>query len=83
VVKEVADVESLHGPTASEDLFLNACETIKELELPWTKLKRVKIGTSSVIGRKTDLMGRFRREMDKQNTKFYMELHCIIHQQLL
>jgi hypothetical protein len=31
-----------------------------------------------MIGKKTSLMGRIRQDMDKQNPKFYMELHCII-----
>jgi hypothetical protein len=36
-----------------------------------------------MIGNETGLMGRIKREMDKENTEFYMELHCIIHQQSL
>jgi hypothetical protein len=57
---------------------------MKELKLPWTKLKRVTThGAPSMYGKKTGLMNSIRRKKDKQNLKFYVELHCIIHQQLL
>jgi hypothetical protein len=37
------------------------CETMKEVELSWTKLKGVTAdGTSSMIGKKTGLVGRIR-----------------------
>jgi len=42
VVEELSSLESLHGTTTGEDLFLSVCEIVKELELPWTKLKQVK-----------------------------------------
>jgi hypothetical protein len=38
VVKELASLKSLLGTTTGEDLFLSVCETMKELQLPWTKL---------------------------------------------
>jgi len=38
VVEEPASVKSLHG-TTGEDLSLTVCETMKELELPWTKME--------------------------------------------
>jgi len=37
--------------------------------------------SKSMIGKKTDFRGRIRRETGNQNSEFYMELHCIIHQQ--
>jgi hypothetical protein len=37
-------------------------------------------GAPSITGKKTGLMNRIKREMDKQNPEFYMKLHCIIHQ---
>jgi hypothetical protein len=46
---------------------------MKDLELPWTKLEGVITdGAPSMVGKKTGLMGRIRREMGKQNPKFYM-----------
>jgi hypothetical protein len=79
VVKELASLESLHVTTTGED-FLSVCEAMKELDLPWTKVRGVTTdGAPSMIGKKTGLMGRIRREMDKQNPEFYMKLHCIIH----
>jgi hypothetical protein len=36
-----------------------------------------------MTGKKTGLMGRIRQEVDKYNPEFYMELLCIIDQQLL
>jgi hypothetical protein len=57
---------------------------MKDLELPWTKLKEVTTdGAPNMIGKKTGLMGRIRQEMDKQNPEFYIEFHCVIHQQSL
>jgi hypothetical protein len=54
---------------------------MKELELPCTKLKVVATdGFSSMLGKKTGLIGRIRPEMDKQNPEFYVKLYCIIHQ---
>jgi hypothetical protein len=50
---------------------------MKELEPPWAKLK----GAPSMIGKKAGFMGRVGLEMDKQIVMFYMELHCVIHQQ--
>jgi hypothetical protein len=41
---------------------------MKEYELPWTKLKEVTPdGAPSMIGKKTSLMDRIRREMDKKS----------------
>jgi hypothetical protein len=42
-----------------------------------------KDGALSMTGKKTGFMGRIRWGMDKQNLKFYVELHCIFHQQSL
>jgi hypothetical protein len=68
----------------AEIYFLSLCEITKELKLPCTKLKGVtRDGAPSMIGNKTGLMGRIRREMDKQNPEFYMDLRCIIYQQSL
>jgi hypothetical protein len=39
LVGELASLKRLHGTTTGEDLFLSVCEAMKELELPWTKLK--------------------------------------------
>jgi hypothetical protein len=38
-VKELASLKGLQGTTTGKDLFLSVCETMKELEMPWTKLK--------------------------------------------
>jgi hypothetical protein len=58
--------------------------TLLSLLLPWTRLHRVTTDEAlSMMGKKTGLMGRIRREMDKQNHKFYMKFHCTIHKQLL
>jgi hypothetical protein len=57
-------------------------EIMKELELPWIKQKGFKTdGAPSMSGKKTGLMGRIRREIDKQYPEFYTERHCIIHRQ--
>jgi hypothetical protein len=46
---------------------------MKELELPWTKIKEVTTdGAASMIGKKIGLMGSIRREIYKQNPEFYM-----------
>jgi hypothetical protein len=59
-------------------------ETMKKLELLWTRLKKVTTNrTPDLIGKKTDFICRIRQEIEKQNPKFSMERHCFIHQQLL
>jgi hypothetical protein len=64
VVEELVSLKSLHGTI----LFFSVFETTKEFELRWTKLKGVTTdGAPSMIGNKTGLMGRIRREMDKQD----------------
>jgi hypothetical protein len=84
VVEELASLKSLHGTVTGGDLFLSVCKTIKELELPLTELNEVTTDRApSMTGRKRGLMSRIRREMDKQNPEYYMELHCIIHQHSL
>jgi hypothetical protein len=87
MVEELSSLKSFPGPMTGEDLFLSACETPKGIELPWLKVGGggVCVTTSvtySMIRKETSLMDRFRREMDK-HTQFYMERHCIIHQQSL
>jgi hypothetical protein len=60
-LKNKLSLKSLHGTTAEVDLFLSVCETMKELELPWTKLMGVTTdGAPSMIGKKTGLMHRIR-----------------------
>jgi hypothetical protein len=41
VVEELASLNSLFGTTRGEDTILSMSETMKELDLPWTKLKDV------------------------------------------
>jgi hypothetical protein len=63
VLEELASLKGLHGTTTGEDLFLSVCETMKELELPWIKLKGVTTdGAQSIAGKKTGLVSRNRRE---------------------
>jgi hypothetical protein len=84
VVEDLARLKCLHGTTIGGGLFLSVCEILKELDLPWTKLKGLTTdGAPSLTGRKTGLVSKTGREMNKQNPEFYMELHCIIHQRLL
>jgi hypothetical protein len=59
-------------------------ETMKELELPWAKLKGLTTDRApSIIGKRTCLMGTIKREMDKGNTEIHMERYCVFHQQSL
>jgi hypothetical protein len=40
----------MHFTITGEDLFLSVFETMKELELPWTKLKKVTTeGAASMV----------------------------------
>lgn len=77
-------ITSWHGSTAREDLLLSVCKTTKELELSWKKWRGVETdGAPGVVEKKVGLMGRIGREMDKQISEFYMELHWVVRQQLL
>jgi hypothetical protein len=72
--EKLATLKSIRSSATREDLFLNVCETIKELELSWKKGK---------TGRRTGLMDRIGREMGTQNSELYLELYFVIQQQLL
>jgi hypothetical protein len=39
-VEEVTGLKCLRGITKGEDFFLSGCETMKELGLSWTKIRR-------------------------------------------
>jgi hypothetical protein len=63
-------------------IFKCVCETTKEIDLPWAKVKRVITDrTPSMTGKKTGSVGRIRQEMDTQNPEFHIELHCVIYKQ--
>jgi len=56
---------------------------MKKLGLPWSELNRVMVDEAvGMTGRRTDLMGRTRHEIDLKQ-KIYMKLNCTIHQQSL
>jgi hypothetical protein len=75
VVKELASLKSWHDTTKGESLFLSAWNHGGI----WAALDKTEEDVSG-LGKKTGLMNRIRLEMDKQYPKFYMEIHCIIHQ---
>jgi len=61
-------------------ICFSVCQTMKELELPWMKLKGVTTDrAASMIGKKTGLMIRMREEMNKHNPKFYVKLQFILY----
>jgi hypothetical protein len=47
------------------------------------KLNCAMDGAPSLTGKETGLVRRTGKEMGKHSPEFYMELHCVIHQQLL
>jgi hypothetical protein len=54
--------------------FECVCETVKDLEVPWTKVNGVTPnGTPSMTGNKIGLMGRIRREVEKKKSQFFQE----------
>jgi hypothetical protein len=61
VAEELISLKSLHGTTRGENSFLGVCESMKELELAWTKLKKVtKDRAPSVNGNRTGVMDRIK-----------------------
>jgi hypothetical protein len=49
----------MYGSTTGENLFLSVYGIMKELNLPWSKLKSVTTdGAASTTGKETDLIGR-------------------------
>jgi hypothetical protein len=49
---------------------------MKELQLPWTKLKeKATDWLPGTIGKKARLIGRIRLETDKENFECYIKLH--------
>lgn len=82
-VEELGSLESLHGTTTEEDLFLSACELMKEFELLWTVLKGLQTdGDPRIFGKEICLVDRIMRELEKQNLEFFMKLHCIIQRSI-
>jgi len=80
VVKKLASLKSLYGTATGEDLLLAVSETMKELDLPCTKLTEVTTDRApSMTRNKTGMISIIRRKMHKKNHEFYMELRCIIH----
>jgi hypothetical protein len=77
VVHESASLKNLHGITKGEDLFASVCETVKELNLPWTK-RLQKTGLQVLLETKQVRWVELGKKMGKQNPKFYMKLHYIV-----
>jgi hypothetical protein len=62
VVKKLGSLISLYGTTREDFFLVCVCETVKELEHPWTKLRGVAANRSpSIIGKKTSLINRIRQ----------------------
>jgi hypothetical protein len=83
VVELLASLGSLLGSTRGEDLLLSVFETMKKHGLPWSELNRVTVDEAvGMTGKRTDMMGRTRHEIDLKQ-KFYVKINCSIHQQSL
>jgi hypothetical protein len=68
VIKDVINLEGLHGITSREDMFIIGCGTMCKSKLPWTIQKEMKIEgvpSTCMSGKKTGLMSTDRHNMNK------------------
>ena len=82
--EELAALQSLKGTTTGEVIFGKVCQTMKELDLDWSKLASITTdGAPSMVGMYRGLTGRMNREMEERGLPSLLQVHCLIHQQAL
>ncbi|KAJ8009623.1 hypothetical protein DPEC_G00090820 [Dallia pectoralis] len=84
VSEELAALKSLQGTTTGEDIFVQVCKTMEQLDLHWSKLASITTdGAPSMVGTTRGLVGRLNSEFEKQGLTPPLQVHCLIHQQAL
>ena len=74
--EELAAFQNLKRTTTREVIFGKVCQTMKEVDLDWSKLASITTdGAPSMVG--------MSREMKEQGLPALLQVHCLIHQQAL
>ena len=74
--EELATLQSLKGTMTGEDIFGKVCQTIKELDLDWSKLASITTdGAPSIVGMTWGLVGRMNLEMEEQSLPALVQVH--------
>uniref|UniRef100_A0A3B4FQX6 DUF4371 domain-containing protein n=1 Tax=Pundamilia nyererei TaxID=303518 RepID=A0A3B4FQX6_9CICH len=83
--EEILNIKSMHGTTTGKDIFLNVCQSVADMKLPWDKLVGLTTDGAQVLcGEKSGLVGRMRVKMQEENcTDELTAYHCITHQERL
>lgn len=67
VCEELAALKSLNGTTTGEDIFVQVCKTMEELNLDWSKLTSITTdGAPSMVGTTRGLVGRLNSEFEER-----------------
>uniref|UniRef100_A0A9J8AS26 SPIN-DOC-like zinc-finger domain-containing protein n=1 Tax=Cyprinus carpio carpio TaxID=630221 RepID=A0A9J8AS26_CYPCA len=84
VSEELAALKSLKGTTTGEDIFVQVCKTMEELDLHLSKLASITTdGAPSMVGTTRGLVGRLNSEFEERGLTPPLQVHCPIHQQAL
>jgi hypothetical protein len=84
LITELAGLPSLTGTAAREDIFLKLKKTLNSLHLNWKELSRVMTdGARNMVERNVGVAACIDAEIKHLNKNPPMQLHCIIHQQVL
>ena len=83
IKEELLDLKSLKDQTRRADLFFNACSTVDNMKLPWSKVSRIITdGAPAMAGEQSRLSTRIYKKVSDEGGDA-VKLHCIIHQQVL
>ena len=82
--EELAALHSFKGTTMGKVIFGKVCQTMKELDLDWSKLASITTDrVPSMVGMSRGLIGRMNREMEERSLPALLQVHCLIYQQAL
>ena len=82
--EELAVLQNLKETTTGEVIFGNVCQSMKELDLDWSKLGSITTyGAPSMVEMSRGLIGCMNREMEERGLPALLQVHRLIHQQAL
>ena len=82
--EELAALQSLKGSATVEVIFGKVCQTVKELDLDWSKLASISTDWApGMVGMSRGLIERTDWEMEERGLPALLQVHFLIHQQAL
>uniref|UniRef100_A0A8D2LVJ3 Uncharacterized protein n=1 Tax=Varanus komodoensis TaxID=61221 RepID=A0A8D2LVJ3_VARKO len=83
VSEELLDLQSLKNQTRGTDLFVSACSAVDDMKLLWNNVTGIITdGAPAMAGERSGLSTLVRNKVSEEGGKA-IQLHCIIHQQVL